>query len=62
MGKARQSRHIVSHQPLPQFSCGRAIIIHYTIIYCMAQNFEFPAIRQYFPYQSLVSYLYETNE
>ena len=26
--KARQSRFIVSHQPLPQFSYGRAVIIH----------------------------------
>ena len=29
--KARQSQFIVSHQPLPQFSCGRVVIIHYYV-------------------------------
>jgi len=30
--KARQTRFIVSHQPLSWFACGRAVIIHYSLL------------------------------
>ena len=30
--KARQTRFIVSHQPLSQFACGQAVIIHYSLL------------------------------
>ena len=30
--KARQSRCIVSHQPLTRFACGRAVIIPYSLL------------------------------
>ena len=30
--KARQTRFIVSHQPLTRFACGRAVIIHYSLL------------------------------
>ena len=30
--KARQTRFIVSHQPLTQFACRQAVIIHYLLL------------------------------
>ena len=30
--KARQTRFIVSHQPLSRFACGRMVIIHYSLL------------------------------
>ena len=32
IGKARQTRFIISHQPLTRFACGRAVIIHYSLL------------------------------
>ena len=46
--KARQTRFLVSHQPLTRFASGRAVIIHYSLLanaICTQQIYGVTAIK-----------------
>ena len=43
--EARQTRLIVSHQPLTQFVCGQVVIIHYSLLYTLDKSMAFQPLK-----------------